>query len=309
MLISAAICTHDRDAALAAAVASLAAQTLPHGQYEILIIDNSADADASRGRARTHQGISNLRWFHEPREGVATARNLAVERARAPLLAFIDDDAIADPSWLEALLAGFARFGDGATILGGPVRPIWVAPRPDWLADGLLPYLSLVDHGCEARVLDADEWIVGANIAYRIAAIRAVGGFTGALGRRWSGSILLSNEESELAQRLRAAGGVAGWVPAAGVSHCIGPERLNRAWFRRRAAWQAVSDFLVHPDHHSRHFGESRRQAESYFAHLDHADALAVLGRDNADPALNHWQVSAVYHLVLDLLGGVRGES
>jgi GT2 family glycosyltransferase len=309
MLISAAICTHNREAALAAAIASLAGQTLPNDQYEILIIDNAADADGSHKRAKAYQRISNLCWLHEPREGVALARNLAVARARAPLLAFIDDDAIADPGWLEALLAGFAAFGDTATMLGGPVRPRWVAPRPDWLADGLLPYLSLVDHGPEPRLLDADEWVVGANIAYRMAAVRAVGGFTGALGRRWSGSILMSNEESELAQRLRAAGGAAGWVPAAGVSHCIGPERLDPAWFRRRAAWQAVSDFVVHPDHHSRHFGESRRQAASYFAHLDHPEALAVLGADHRDPALTHWQVSAVYHLVLDLLDGVRRES
>jgi glycosyltransferase involved in cell wall biosynthesis len=308
MLISAAICTHDRDAALAAAVASLAAKSLPHAQYEILIIDNIADADSSRARAQAYRGVANLRWHHEPREGLASARNLAIAQAQAPLLAFIDDDAVAEPGWLQALLAGFARFGDGASVLGGPVRPIWLAPRPDWLSDGLLPYLSLVDYGPAERLLAADEWVAGANIAYRVAAIRAAGGFEGALGRRWSGSILLSNEESELAQRLRAAGAVTGWVPAAGVSHCIGPDRLDRAWFRRRAAWQAVSDFLVHPDHQSRHVGESRRQAESYFAHLGHPRALAVLGRDNADPALSHWQVSAIYHLVLDLLDGARRE-
>jgi GT2 family glycosyltransferase len=304
MLISAAICTHDRDSALAASLASLVRQSLPADQFEILVIDNSPDAASVQLRAAAHAGISNLRWLHEPREGVAAARNLAVQQAQAPLLAFIDDDAVAEPDWLAALLAGFSSFGDSAWMLGGPVRPHWLAPRPDWLADGLLPYLSLVDRGPLARLLAAEEWVAGANVAYRLDHVRAAGGFRPDLGRRWSGSILLSNEESELAQRLAAAGGRIGWVPDAVVEHCIGPARLDHAWFRRRAAWQAVSDFLANPDHHSHHVEASRQVAQSYLDHLGDPAALANLAQFHADPSLSHWQVSSVYHLVLYLLDG-----
>jgi len=191
-------------------------------------------------------------------------------------------------------------------MLGGPVRPVWLSPRPDWLADGLLPYLSLIDYGPRMRLLSPEEWVAGTNSAYRLDRLRAVGDFRPQLGRRWSGSILLSNEESELAQRLRAAGGATGWVPRAAVLHAVATDRLDPEWFRRRAAWQAVSDYMVNPDHHRRHVAESRRQAESYFRHLGHDGVTTALSQDHAAPDLAHWQVSAVYHLVLDLLDGMR---
>jgi hypothetical protein len=48
-------------------------------------------------------------------------------------------------------------------------------------------------------------------------------------------------------EALRAAGHEIGYAPAAAVEHCIDPSRLTQAWFRRRAAWQAVSDYLMDP--------------------------------------------------------------
>jgi hypothetical protein len=63
-----------------------------------------------------------------------------------------------------------------------------------------------------------------------------------------SGSTLLSNEEIEASERVRAMGKLAVYTPKAVVEHVIPPERLTQSWFRRRAAWQAVSDLLSEPE-------------------------------------------------------------
>jgi len=305
MLISAVICTLDRYAALEKCVAALEAQTLAREEFEIIVVNNAADRAESDRQAASYRERAKLKWIHEPRAGLSNARNVAMWQAGAPLIAFIDDDAIAAPGWLGAYADAFAQFGEAVHIAGGPVRPTWGGPRPEWLADGLLGYLSLIDRGGEARVLGDAEWVAGTNVAYRTERLRAAGGFTPALGRAGSGSILLSNDETELAERMKAAGGLAGWAPAAAVDHLIDASRLDRRWFRRRVAWQAVSDFIRHPEHFSQNFEGSWAEAERYLA-FDHGqNALRALAADHQDGNMFHWEVSAIYHMTLCMLGGL----
>jgi glycosyltransferase involved in cell wall biosynthesis len=304
MLISAVVCTYDRYASLGNCLGALERQTLAREQCEIIVVDNTPERAESDRQAAAYASWGNLRWLHEPRPGLSNARNVAMWQARAPLLAFIDDDALASPGWLAGLADAFAGFGEPVHIVGGPVRPAWSGARPEWLADGLLGYLSLVDRGDEARVLGAGEWVAGTNVACRTARLRAAGGFAPALGRAGSGAVLLSNDETELEERIKAAGGRVGWAPAAAVEHCIDAARLDRRWFRRRAAWQGVSDFIRHPDYFSQHFAGSWAEAEKYLAFEQGAGALHSLAGDHADAGMFHWEVSAIYHLMLCLLGG-----
>ena len=304
MLITVAICTRDRMVSLARCLEALSGQTVPAEQFEILVVDNAPGFDASRQRAAGFADIANLRWVHAAEPGVARARNVAIAQARAPLLAFIDDDVLASPGWLAALLDGFGRFGEAVHSLGGPVRPRWSAPRPHWLADPLLPYLALIDRGDRLRLLAPQEWVAGANSAYRTQAVRAVGGFNPWLGRL--GDILLSNEETELAGRLRAAGGSIGWVPGAAVEHCIVVERLTQPWFRRRIAWQAVSDFLQKPEHAHGQRGVNWAEAEGFFERTRGSNALHALAAAQSDPGRFLPEIAAIYHLVLSLLNGLE---
>jgi glycosyltransferase involved in cell wall biosynthesis len=302
MLISAAICTCNRYESLGLSVASLAAQTLDPAAFEIVVIDNSPNPDESARRSTAYRDISNLRWLHEPRRGVAHARNAAAAVARAPVLAFLDDDATAQPEWLDALLAAIGRSDEGVHAWGGPVRPHWLSPRPDWLADTMLPYLSVLDRGETPRLLEPAEWIVGTNSAFRVAPLRAAGGFNVSLGR--IGQVLLSSEETELTGRLRAAGGAVSWVPDMVVYHRIDPARLDRAWFRSRVAWQAVSDCIAHAERSVAGRAASSDEVARYLACRHDVPALQALSDAPDGPVMSEWQTAAVYHLVLSLLGG-----
>jgi GT2 family glycosyltransferase len=301
--ISVAVCTYERYASLKATLAALRVQTGPADQREILVLDNSPDRALSLRQQAELGAFPGLRWFHLDQPGVAHARNAATNEARGKLLAFVDDDVTPQPGWLAALLDGFSRFGDDAHSAGGPVRPDWSAPPPPWLAEGMLPFLSLVDRGPLARLLAHDEWIPAANAAFRLDRLQAAGGFCETLGRKGDDSNLLSNEDTELMNRLHRAGGHTAWLPSAAVLHRISAERLDQSWFRRRFAWQAISDFMVQPAHHRTHAAASWREAEAYLAHIG-TPGFAALTAEQPRADLCHWQMSAIYHLLLGLLSG-----
>lgn len=242
--ISAVVCTYRRYDLLEAALQSLRRQSIPVDRYSIIVVDNSPDAAQAQTYLDRYDRIDNIRYIHTPTSGLSNARNIAARECRTEFVAYLDDDAIASPDWLEKLLDAFDKFGERAGVVGGPILPIWQDERPAWLADELVGALSIVDWGGSLRIAGEHEWIAGANIAFRTAPLLDAGAFSTLLGRNGAGGALLSNEENEVIAKLRAAGFDAIWAAGARVRHLVHRDRLRQGWFRRRWAWQAVSDFL-----------------------------------------------------------------
>ena len=247
--LSAVICTYNRYDLLPEAIESLVEQDLPAGSLEIIVVDNSPDQACAARFGQRYEGLSNLTYLVEPKPGLSNARNIGTAAALGRIMAFIDDDARACSSWAKELLDAHAAFGGRAGIVGGPIVPRWTVEKPAWIGKPLLGYLSLVDLGHELRELSTGEWLAGCNISFDRASLICAGGFSTRLGRIGSGSTLLSNDEIEACERVRAMGKLAIYAPKAVVEHVIPPERLTQSWFRRRAAWQAVSDLLSGPEH------------------------------------------------------------
>ena len=246
--LSAIICTYNRYDLLPEAIDSLLEQDIPAGLLEIIVVDNSPDQTGAARFGQRYAGLSNLTYLVEPKPGLSNARNIGTAAALGRIVAFIDDDARACQSWAQELLHAHAAFDGRAGIVGGPIVPRWTDEKPAWMGKPLLGYLSLVDMGHKLRELSAGEWLAGCNISFDRASLIAAGGFSTRLGRVGSGSTLLSNEEMEVSERVRAMGKLAIYAPKAVVEHVIPPERLTQNWFRRRAAWQAVSDLLSEPE-------------------------------------------------------------
>lgn len=304
--ISAAICTHDRYDLLPGALESALAQTLPAGDFEVIVVDNSPDAARSAREAAPFADRSALRWYHEARPGLSNARNVAARYARAPLIAYLDDDARADPGWLAAIADCFDAYGADLKVVGGRIRPWWGAPRPDWLPDEMLGDITVVDLGPERRLLEENEWVAGANIAFRLDALSLAGGFDTSLGRNGGGASLLSAEETAVTDRIRALGGLVAYEPAAGVDHWVDPERLTQRWFRRRAAWQAVSDYLRDPRARMAQRDQAWEAVKRYLLTRNPADrTLRGLALEQERAAEFRWQVGAVYNAVTALLAGL----
>ena len=225
-----------------------------------------------------------------------------------PFIAFMDDDAVASPTWLAELLRAFDQFGPSTAIVGGRVNPIWAAPRPPWLHDSMLGNLSVVNWGGDTRPADANEWFAGTNIAFRTQAIREHGGFATQLGRNGPSLSLLSNEELHLVERIRASGGQLVYAPRAIVEHLVDPKRLTRSWFRKRSAWQAVSDFMMDPERTVAKTNEHWLGTVGYFNSMPpHLRTIRGLLDDTNDPEQFVWQVGAHYAMTAMALSGFEG--
>ena len=221
--ISAAVCTYDRYERLERCIANLREQTLPEHEYEIIVVDNSPDPSAAGDCVARCSGIPNLRYVHNTPPGLSRARNRAFAECRTPYIAYTDDDAVADPRWLERIVEFLEVCGRDVGSLTGKVLPLWECDRPAWLEDRLLGCLSVVDWGAKCIELGPDQYPVGANVAYNMTAVRSVGMFSTKFGR--CGRSLMSNEECEYRRRLEAAGWKTYYAPDVIVCHAIPAER------------------------------------------------------------------------------------
>jgi glycosyltransferase involved in cell wall biosynthesis len=306
--ISAVICTYDRYDLLPKAIESLKAQTLPAAQFQIIVVDNSPDHARSDEFAERYCAIPNLTWVIEKRPGLSNARNVGTERAASPVVAFMDDDAIATPTWLETLVAAFGNFGSAAEAAGGRVMPIWGSPRPAWLPDELLGYVSVVDWGGTTRAAGPREWVAGTNIAFRKEALERAGGFSVGLGRNKGGHALLSNDEIEIIARLRGTGGQLLYVPDAVVEHLVPADRLTQSWFRRRVAWQAVSDYLQDPKGLFERAPRYWREVTDFYSRLPPRHRTPRgLYVEQREAEMFRRQLSALYNFTVATLAGFNG--
>lgn len=105
---------------------------------EVIVVDNEAEMSAAPVCAELGR---TSRWpilyVHEPRRGIAFARNAAVRAARtrgAELVAFIDDDEVPEPTWLDELLVVLAQYK--ADAVTGPVLPLFEGRVAGWMLKG-----------------------------------------------------------------------------------------------------------------------------------------------------------------------------
>ncbi len=283
---------------LARAIDSLAAQSLPAEQYEILIVDNGS-TDNTPELVRKREGrYSNLRYISEPEAGLSRARNAGLEQAHSALAAFMDDDATASPGWLEGICRVFANRRPQPGLVCGPAMAEWGGTRPSWLKDYWLPFYSIVSWSAHARCLAADEWIVGTNFAVPTTLAIDCGGFDTSLGRR--GTILLGDEELALSDNIRRLGYEIYYDPDISVNHYIPADRLSKTWFYRRVFWGAVSastrqrQMLTSKRERYQHAAKAARGA------LHYAWSLRQFSESDTERVLR-------YHRVAEKLGDMRG--
>lgn len=308
--ITISICTYDRYDVLPKAIASAANQSMSADAYRIIVVDNSPDHKRARATGKKFSSIPNLTYLVEETPGLSNARNVSARECGTEFIAYMDDDAVASTKWIEEIVSAFDEFGESAAIVGGRVDPIWSVPRPPWLHDSMLGSLSVVNWGGERRVAAPGEWFAGTNISFRTAQILENGGFATNLGRIGSGASLLSNEEVHLVEQIRAGGGKLIYAPAAYVDHLAEPARLTRTWFRKRAAWQAMSDYMMNPKRYAADVSNSWKDAVGYFNSLTPEDrTIRGFVVETDDPDAFHWQTGAIYVMTIMMLAGFAGVS
>ena len=226
--IRVAVCTNRSPAAIEPCLRAL------DGADLLLVTSGLEDAAAQaheRALAEIHPGVTLLR---EPRPGLSRARNAALAAcADDDVLAFVDDDALVAPDWLEKLGAAWDAAPERVACIGGPIRPRFETERPTWLTDYLLPALTVLDRGDAPLDLDPEvATVYGANISFRAGPLRSVGGFDPEYGH--SGETVWFSEEDEAQRALADAGFGVRYDPGPWVWHVIPEDRLRPGAFLRR---------------------------------------------------------------------------
>jgi glucosyl-dolichyl phosphate glucuronosyltransferase len=307
--ITAVICLDRADDAATKAVDSLVQQSLPKEDYEILLIGTPQPEQLFGGTTGPWDAVPNLRRVEDGAADATDARNLALQLSQAPLVAFLDAHAVAEPGWLASYCRTFEQFGEIARAVGGRVRPLWEVSRPDWLGDELLADLSIVDLGDEARFLAAGERLAAVNIAFSKAAANALGGFRPAADGTPAPDAVALGEAPEPIDQIGAPAGRAIYDPLAAVDYLIPADRLSQEWFRSRAAWRAVSDLKQFPPPTPAAVAERWQAVKDFFFECPPTErTIRGLALRQDDPRRFRAQIAAIYDSLFCLLSGI-GES
>jgi glycosyltransferase involved in cell wall biosynthesis len=237
--VSVVVCayTEDRWSLLGQALASLRAQSRSPDQV-VLVVDH-CEALYERALA-TYAGVHVVRNLAA--RGLSGARNTGVTVATSDIVAFLDDDAAADPAWVERLASAYV---DPSVMgVGGSAEADWQQGRPRWF-----PHEFDWVVGCTYRGLPTEVGpvrnFVGANMSYRRSTLARVGPFATSLGR--VGALPLGCEETEFGIRARRAfpHGRFLYLPDATVRHHVPAARSTIRYFYRRCWSEGLSKATV----------------------------------------------------------------
>jgi glycosyltransferase involved in cell wall biosynthesis len=210
--ISVVVCTRNRAESLPRLFSALLAQTwATRGGWELVVVDNqSTDATAPLIQEFSGTAPFPIVTAVERRRGKAHCLNTGIALARGPIIAFTDDDGIPAPDWLESLARLFDAHSE-IVCLGGRVE----------LYDPADAEIT-VRTSREPAVVDITTYsplnipVIGCNVAFRAATLRAIGPFDVALG---PGSLVGGYEDVDILYRLVAAGHKINYDPTPFVRH------------------------------------------------------------------------------------------
>ena len=240
--VSVVICTFNRCERLGHALESVVAQSYPSELTQVIVVDNGSTDRTADVVERFQSRLRNLLYLVESRPSVPLVRNRGLEEARGWIVAFLDDDAIAAPTWVEELQKVWVRDPDVSAV-GGPITVQWPGAKPTWMPVSLEGYFGRCDYGPTPKELKFPQYPFGSNMAFRRDRLMELGGFDSRLGVK--GRRMLAAEETDLFLRLERHGGKVLYAPEATVIHCPPDDRVTRRWSLIRAVGHGRSNSVI----------------------------------------------------------------
>ncbi len=230
--------TEERWDYLVEAVNSLYAQTRVPDEVVVVVDHNPALL------ARVQQAFPTAKTVASESRGSSGAWNSGIHHASGDVVAFLDDDAVAERDWLEKLLA---LYGDDRVVgAGGTIEPDWVDGRPAWFPVEFHWVVGCTYRGMPEEVTPVRN-LIGCNMSFRRTVLERVGGFREIEGLGHMGAVPVGCDETEMCIRLQQQlpGSVLLHEPAATVRHKVPAGRTLLRYFVSRCSLEGRSKAMV----------------------------------------------------------------
>ena len=212
---------------------SLADNTLPVQQYEIVLIDNNCTdntRDECERFARNYPDIS-FRYFVETNQGLSHARNRGIKESFGDILVYVDDDALVNKEYLKSY-HDFFESHPGIDAAGGPIIPKYETEEPAWMSHFTKPLITGYKYlGDKTKEFPKNDYPGGGNAAYRACVFEKVGLFNVELGRK--GDSLVGAEEKDIFDKMTTLGMRFYYLPESILYHIIPEKKLGKEYFDR----------------------------------------------------------------------------
>lgn len=232
-MLTVIICTYNRAKYIGPLLESLAANTLPKSEYEILLVDNNCKdntREICEQFAAAHPDLM-FRYVVETEQGLSAAKNCGIREAHGDLIVYVDDDALVDSNYLSDYVDYMAAHPE-VMALGGPIEPLYETAEPEWMSPYTKALLTAwMNYGDKPREYPKGRYPGGGNAAYRKVVFDKVGLFNTELGRK--GNLLLASEEKDIFDKMHSLGMKVIYIPGPVLHHCIPQAKLEEDYFNR----------------------------------------------------------------------------
>jgi glycosyltransferase involved in cell wall biosynthesis len=231
MKLAVIICTYNRGKYIYNALRSLAENTFPPANYELLVIDNNSTDDTASECGRFHAAFPavDYRYIVETQQGLSHARNRGIAEIKGDIIIYVDDDATVNPGYLQAFHMFFTQHPE-AMAAGGPVMPVYETAKPRWLSHFTIPLITGYFYkGERVKAFGKSGFPRGGNAAYRKTVFDKIGYFNVRLGRK--GNNLIGAEEKDIFDKMRAQRMPFYYLSGAVLYHLIPASKLTNAYF------------------------------------------------------------------------------
>ncbi|GGN62812.1 hypothetical protein GCM10010112_21420 [Actinoplanes lobatus] len=221
--ITVVVCTRERPGALARCLDSLLNQH--YMPARILVVDNAPVTDATAEVARSAARRGPVDYLLEPKPGLSFARNTAEAATRGQIVAWIDDDELADRYWLAEVARALVENPE-ADVVSGVIVPAELETRAQiWFEQfgghskgrGFRPdvFGPHTAHR-QSPLYPLPPFGTGANMTFRPGVIERIGGWDNALG---AGTPAMGSEDTLAFTQVLLAGGTIVYQPTAVTHH------------------------------------------------------------------------------------------
>jgi len=227
-LISVVVCTYNREKFIGNCLECLKKQSINYSKFEVLIIDNNSKDNS--GTIINEFIINNpelpFYYYFEQNQGLSFARNRGIKESKGTWITYIDDDAEAEPNFLEEIEKAILKY-DNAVGFGGKIIPKYSeSNEPIWMSNYIYGYVGSIDLGNTERKFEGKmKFPIGCNMTYSKLILNKVNRFNTDLKARSDDKYIYNN--------IKLISDKVYYIPSMVVNHNIDNDRLTFNSFKK----------------------------------------------------------------------------